>query len=167
MAGELLEELRTIKRYRRVSPARLEQLADITAKLQRAKLFEALSITELAYIAEKGRSIENQCGDKIIAKGDILLADVEGRAEVACRELVVQTGGQRRYFLYTYRCGDSYTGSFWKQQLTIFANGLLSRNASGALIRVSTPVGHDVSGARQRAMSLLSAAVPHLDRALP
>jgi hypothetical protein len=70
MARELLEELRTIERYRRVPPARLEQIANITAKLRKAKLFEPLSTAELAYIAEKGRSVEYKCGDKIIAKGD-------------------------------------------------------------------------------------------------
>jgi hypothetical protein len=70
MAGELLEELRTIERYRRVPPARLEQIANITAKLRKAKLFEPLSTAELAYIAEKGHSVEYKCGDKIIAKGD-------------------------------------------------------------------------------------------------
>ncbi|HUU93037.1 MAG TPA: EpsI family protein [Phycisphaerae bacterium] len=105
-------------------------------------------------------------GREIVAKGDVLLTGVEGRGEVSCRELIVQAGTNRQYFLYTYLCGDTYTGSFWKQQLTIFANSLLSRDASGALIRVSTPVGDDPADARQRAMRLLGAAVPHLDRAL-
>jgi len=95
------------------------------------------------------------------------LTGVEWRGEVPCRELVVQAGPNQQYHLYTYRCGETYTGSFWRQQLAIFANGLLSRDASGALIRVSTPVRGDVADARQRAKRLLGAAVPHLDRALP
>ena len=103
----------------------------------------------------------------IIAKADVAVTGVEGRGSVPCRELVVQSGAQTEYFIYTYRCGDKYTPSFWEQQLTIFASGLLSRNASGALIRVSTPVRHDLADARQRAMRLFSVAVPYLDRALP
>ena len=70
MAREVLEEFRTIERYRRVPPARLEELAEITAKLKQAKLFDTLSTAQLAYIAEKGRSVKYECGDKIIAKGD-------------------------------------------------------------------------------------------------
>jgi len=103
----------------------------------------------------------------IIAKADVAVTGVEGRGNVPCREVVVQSGAQKEYFLYTYRCGDKYTASFWEQQLTIFANGLLNHNASGALIRVSTPVTRDLADARQRAMRLLSVAVPYLDRALP
>ena len=103
----------------------------------------------------------------IIAKADVAVTGVEGRGSVPCRELVVQSGAQQEYFIYTYRCGDKYTPSFWEQQLTIFANGLLNRNASGALIRVSTPVTRDLADARQRAMRLFSVAVPYLDRALP
>jgi hypothetical protein len=50
----------------------------------------------------------------------------------------------------------------------ILWNGLLSRNASGALIRFSTPIdGTDVAGARRRCEELLRAAIPHLDRSLP
>lgn len=106
-------------------------------------------------------------GQDIIAAGDVVVAGVEGRGTIPCRELILQSGTSRLYFLYTYRCGDTYTRSFWMQQFTILANGLLSRNASGALIRVSTPVGHDVDEARQRSMKFLGAAIPHLDRALP
>jgi hypothetical protein len=66
-----------------------------------------------------------------------------------------------------YKCGREYTPSFWKQQFTIFANGLLHRNASGALIRVSTPVGDDETAARRRCTMMLGAAIPYLDAALP
>ena len=79
---------------------------------------------------------------------------------------IVQAGADKRYFLYTYKCGNEYTRSFWRQQFVIFTNGLLDRNASGALIRVSTPVADDVALARQRAMRFLSVAIPHLDRGL-
>lgn len=106
-------------------------------------------------------------GQDIVARGDVVIEGVEGPGTIRCRELVVQHGGARTYHLYTYRCGDRYTPSFWEQQLTIFLNGLLSRNTSGALIRVSTPIERDVDEARQRAKVLLSAAVPYLERALP
>jgi hypothetical protein len=47
-------------------------------------------------------------------------------------------------------------------------NGLLHRNASGALIRVSTAVGDDdEEAARQRCAAMMAAAIPYLDKALP
>jgi EpsI family protein len=105
-------------------------------------------------------------GEGIVAKGDVALQNVEGRSSVPCREITVQTGARKQYFLYTYKCGGRYTSSFWVQQFTIFLNGLLNRDASGALIRVSTNVQTSVPEARGRSMELLRAAVPHLDRKL-
>jgi len=105
-------------------------------------------------------------GEGIVAKADVALRDVEGRSDIPCREIVVQTGRRRHYFVYTYKCGNRYTSSFWIQQLTIFMNGLLSRDASGALVRVSTDARGSIPQARERSMALLRAAVPHLDQKL-
>lgn len=104
-------------------------------------------------------------GEGIVAKGEVLVP-VEGLGEISCRELVVQSPRGQHYFLYTYKCGESYTGSFWRQQFTIFANGLVNRDASGALIRVSTTVDAGVDESRQRSIRFLRAAIPYLDRAL-
>jgi len=106
-------------------------------------------------------------GQDIIAKANVTLDGVPGHSTIPCRELIVQSGGQRHYYLYTYRCGSTYTPSFWEQQLRIFLNGLLGRNGSGALIRVSTSTDRNVADARRRAKRLLAAAVPHIDRAFP
>ncbi|MDY7009927.1 MAG: EpsI family protein [Planctomycetota bacterium] len=106
-------------------------------------------------------------GQGIVAKGNVVVSDVEGRSSVPCRELIVQYGRSRQYFLYTYKCGGRYTSSFWSQQLIIFVNGFLDRNASGALIQISTPVTTDVPDARKRCEQMIRAAIPHLDRGLP
>jgi EpsI family protein len=85
-------------------------------------------------------------GSDIIAKNDVVAAGLP------CRELLVQNGRSSQYFLYTYKCGPDYTRSFWRQQWVILRNGLLSRPADGALVRVSTPVreGDPQSLARAR-----------------
>ena len=106
-------------------------------------------------------------GNDIVAKHDIVVPDVAGRGNVPCRVIIVQSGARRAYYLYVYKCGREYTPSFWKQQFTIFANGLLRRNASGVLIRVSTPMGDDEEAARRRCERMLSAAIPFLDATLP
>jgi len=107
-------------------------------------------------------------GEGIVAAADIAVDAVEGRGAVPCRELVVQGGADRQYFLYTYKCGQEYTSSFWRQQAVILLNGLLDRNASGALIRFSTRIeGNNLAQARYRCAAFLRATVPHLDRSLP
>ncbi len=106
-------------------------------------------------------------GTNIVAKGDVQISQVEGVGELPCRELVAQRGPYQTYFLYTYKCGDRYTQSFWTQQLTIFANGLLRRNASGALIRVSAVVNGTVEETRERCVRFMRTAIPHVDRKLP
>ena len=59
------------------------------------------------------------------------------------------------------------TASFWKQQYVILLNGLLDRNASGALIRLSTPIiNDDVGDARQRSVEFLRLSIPYLDNGL-
>ena len=111
-------------------------------------------------------------GSGIVSKGNILVTGIPGRGGIDCRELVTQAGSRKRYFLYFYKCGSTYTGSFWKQQFVILLNGLLDRNAAGALIRVSTAVpgnggDDDIASARHLSMAFVRAIVPHLDKALP
>ncbi|MFW5839797.1 MAG: exosortase-associated EpsI family protein, partial [Planctomycetota bacterium] len=77
-------------------------------------------------------------------------------------------GQGRSLFLYTYKSGSRYTNSFWAQQFTILYNGLIKRNASGALIRLSTEI-HDSNRAeaRRRCMTMMREVIPHLDRNMP
>jgi EpsI family protein len=106
-------------------------------------------------------------GWDIVAKGAVRLRDVEGRGTVPCREILAQKGGERVYHLYTYCCGDMYTPSFWEQQMWILLNGLLKRNASGALVEVSVPVDADLEEARRSCRQFMATVVPYLDRNLP
>jgi hypothetical protein len=49
----------------------------------------------------------------------------------------------------------------------IFSSGLLSRNAAGALIRVSTPIPPEqLDKARQNAFAMLQETLHHLDKVL-
>ncbi len=109
-------------------------------------------------------------GEGIVYKRDFVV-EVAGVGAVPCRELVVQAGQRQDYFLYTYKCGQRYTNSFWTQQFTIFWNGLSNRNSSGALIRLSTPVESrnrgDYGQARQRSIRFLRASMDYVHRNLP
>ena len=106
-------------------------------------------------------------GAEITRKANLAVADIPGREDLLVRELVVQYGPNRTYYLYVYKCGSLYTRSFWVQQIVIFTNGLLNRNASGALVRVSTRAEPSVADARERCVQMLRAVTPHLDKNLP
>jgi len=107
-------------------------------------------------------------GDGIVAAADLQVDAVEGRGSVPCRELVSQDAAGLEYTLYTYKCGREYTNSFWRQQWIILLNGLLHRNASGALIRFTTRIeGNKRAQARDRCSAFVRATIPHLDRSLP
>jgi len=107
-------------------------------------------------------------GTSIVSKADVIVPGVAGRGDVPCRELVVRAAGQLHYYIYVYKCGGGYTRNFWRQQLVIFADSLLSRKACGALIRISTPIrNQQIEKARQMSFALLRQSIPHVDRALP
>jgi len=106
-------------------------------------------------------------GAEITKKADLAVDGIPGREDLMVRELVVQHGTNRTYYLYVYKCGPRYTRSFWVQQFVIFTNGILNRNASGALIRVSTRVEPSVVDARERCVRMLRVVTPYLDRNLP
>jgi EpsI family protein len=106
-------------------------------------------------------------GQDITHKASLVVGGGDGSKAIPCRELVTQKGAVRMYHLYVYRCAGGYTGSFWKQQLVIFLYGLFNQNASGALMRVSTPLADDLPAARRRAKAFLVAAAEHMDRNLP
>jgi EpsI family protein len=106
-------------------------------------------------------------GDQLVAKREHEM-NLPDMGRVVMRELITQRGQAQTYHLYVYKCGDSYTPSFFVQQATIFMNGLLSRNAAGALIRLTCPVeNQDVESARAFAVAAAHELMPQVDRGLP
>lgn len=108
-------------------------------------------------------------GAQIVSKAFHTI-DVEGVGPIRMKGLVTQQHGTSDYHLFVYKCGESYTPNFFVQQATIFWNGMLQRNAAGALIRISLPIGTE-EGARERAAAYAQAAartvMPLIDRNLP
>jgi EpsI family protein len=102
-------------------------------------------------------------GARILSHHD-RTTDVDGTS-FTMRELVTTSGpGKYQYFAYFYKCGDVFTPSFYKQQIQIIVNGILRHNASGALIRYSTPMlssgDKDLEAARKRVDQLLAGTFP-------
>ena len=106
-------------------------------------------------------------GGSIIVKNPLCLADVPELGELSCRELVLQRGGQYEYYLYVYRCGNSYTSSWYWQQVVVLGNRLVGNKIGGALVRLSTSArGVGDGEARQRLMNYMRAVIPHVSRAV-
>jgi len=103
-------------------------------------------------------------GLNIIFKKDILVSGIPGHDAIPCREIIIQSGRDYTYFLYTYKCGERYTSSFWRQQFIIFTK----RDVGGALIRVSTsmPGGPKDEKARDRSKEFMRISIPHIEKKL-
>ena len=106
-------------------------------------------------------------GETMLAQ-DVVVDQVETVGDLHCRELLIRKGQDLSYYLYTFKYGDSYTARFGKQQIWVFFMGRLIGNASGALIRVSTPVppSDSLEEARQRAFEMMRITVPYLTKSL-
>jgi len=97
---------------------------------------------------------------------------VQRVGDVEFRELITQRGANYSYHLYTYKCGNSYTPGFFTQQVRIFLNGLLRRNAAGALIHITVPIqlprtDEGTEEARQLALASAKALMQPIDEKLP
>ncbi len=86
---------------------------------------------------------------------------------LAMRELVTQHESKLTYHLYTYKAGDVYSPNYLRQQAAILLNGLRSRDAAGALIRLSVPIdGEDVDRARRWGYAAARTLLPRLTEEL-
>jgi len=106
MTEQLLDQIRAMGRYRRLSPSGQEQLAQIVGKLRQVDLFESLSLEELAYVAERSRLVRYQAGDLVIRKGDTdqaLYIIISGQIRVWDRT----EGGKARLLNY-HGAGDFF-----------------------------------------------------------
>lgn len=104
-------------------------------------------------------------GDSILAN-DIDVEGIEGIRSLPCRELVVRQANSMTYFIYTFKYGRSYTSRFGKQHLLVFMKSRITGGASGALIRISTPITGSLEEARQRALDVMRVSMPYLDQSL-
>ena len=95
--------------------------------------------------------------------------DAAGTPLTVCE--IVTTGntattgpGSYLYFAYFYKCGETFTPSFYEQQMRIVWNGLMRRNSGGALIRYSTAMTSvsEVDAARARTERLLGVTFPYI-----
>lgn len=89
---------------------------------------------------------------------------------LATNFLLLEHGPVKQIAHYWFKVGDTYTSSYWKQQVLIAFKTLLGKPASSALIRVSMTIEgeHSSSEATQAAVkNFISLIYPHLAKHLP
>ena len=82
-------------------------------------------------------------------------------------KLLLSKGNTKQIALYWFKIGNTFTPSYWKQQLTIAIKNLLGHSAGSALIRVSVTVEDDDNKAIQEAKDFSALIIPQVLRALP
>lgn len=91
-----------------------------------------------------------------------------GDRSLRVNRLVLQKGERKQVILYLYKAGEKLTPNYYHQQLNIVLNGMISKNVSSALIRVSCVVyNNDVEKATALAKRLTQEAMPILRERLP
>ncbi|MCR4337393.1 MAG: EpsI family protein [Candidatus Omnitrophica bacterium] len=64
-----------------------------------------------------------------------LLNDSHDRLEA--NKLLLEQGEMRQLSFYWFKIGDSFTASYWKQQILMALKSLIGKSSSSALVRVS------------------------------
>jgi EpsI family protein len=109
-------------------------------------------------------------GYRILEEHDRYVALPDGR-QIKIRELLAQKDAGLDLFLYVYKCGDSYTPSFFMQQLRVALGVALGKitgqSPAGALIRLTVPVrGQDADAGRKQAQRIAEEIMPRIDEGL-
>lgn len=92
---------------------------------------------------------------------------INGR-EIKMNRLILQKDSWKQIVFYLYKSGDRLTENYYAQQLGIILNGMLRKDTSSALIRVSTNVS-DGSDSEKIALTkdFIREIIPIIEQKLP
>lgn len=82
--------------------------------------------------------------------------------------LILQNGRNKQVVLYLYKAGDKFTSNYYSQQFNIMMNGMLRKDTSSALIRISSFTSKDdVEEVVAFLSKFATVAIPVLEGVLP
>lgn len=91
-----------------------------------------------------------------------------GNRTVKVNRLILQKGAEKQVVLYLYKAGGRLTPNYYAQQFNIILNGLLRKETSSALIRISSfASGGDVDEATARTKKFAGEVISILEEYLP
>lgn len=92
---------------------------------------------------------------------------INGR-EIKMNKLILQKDSLKQIVLYLYKSGDRLTENYYAQQFNIMLNGMLRKDTSSALIRVSTNVSNgDLSEKIALTKDFVREIIPIIEQKLP
>lgn len=93
--------------------------------------------------------------------------DINGY-KVKVNKLVLRREPFEQYVIYLYKSGSRFTANYYAQQFNIILNGMLRRDTSSALIRISSYVSErDDRKVKALAEAFLKETLPILSKILP
>ena len=105
-------------------------------------------------------------GVSILEKNSRSVGSEDGQFDVV--QMHMQDGPHEQFVYYWFKVGDSFTPSYWQQQMLIAWKTLIGKPSSSAMIRVSTFVEN---GKRNEAIAKVEEFIqviqPHLPKYLP
>lgn len=87
---------------------------------------------------------------------------------IPARRLLLDQGRYQQVAFYWFKIGDTFTSSYWKQQVQIALNVFSGKNSSSALIRISTVIKNDDEAQADRdVQEFANLIIPSLFEHLP
>jgi EpsI family protein len=88
--------------------------------------------------------------------------------EFSAIKLIIEKADQRQLVLYWYKCNSVYATNYYKQQINIVKNQIMTGNSTSGLVRISTPiVNNDEDVAMMRAQRFSLNMLPFITKYLP
>lgn len=107
-------------------------------------------------------------GRKIVDISSDASGSSKNKNSLQANQLSLEQGNSKELSYYWFKVGDSFTPSYWKQQLLIAVKSLTGKPSSSAMIRVSAIVNQgDVKKAEVEAESFIKTILPKLFEYLP
>jgi EpsI family protein len=93
---------------------------------------------------------------------------VVGSRTLGFNRIILQKGSEKQIVLYLYKAGSRLTPNYYSQQLNIIMNGMLRKDTSSALIRLSCYVdGDSVEEPLSMLNKFAGEVIPVLEQHLP
>jgi EpsI family protein len=90
-----------------------------------------------------------------------------GNREIKVNSLTLQKKSDKQVVLYLYKSGNKLTSNYYSQQLNIILNGMLHKDTSSALIRISSITNSNDDKALALTEKFAGEIIPVLEKLLP
>lgn len=88
--------------------------------------------------------------------------------EFSAIKLIIEKGEQKQLVLYWYKCNSEYTTNYYKQQIHIVKNQIITGKSTSGLVRISTPIiNNDEETAMMRVQRFSLDMLPFITEYLP